>query len=280
MKYIIPALLFTGSFALCQDTAQSNTLSNTPDRVTVPFSDASRPRMVKCSLLNGAINVKGYPGKDVIVEARQRNADTKHRRAAERTDGMHRIDVNTTGLSVEESDNVVVIGTRAHMESIEVSIQVPFGTSLKLHGTNGGDIVVDHVSGEIEIDNTNGSAIATHISGSAVLHALNGKVQASLDKITPDKAMSFSTLNGDIDVTLPADTKAKVKMKSDNGEIYSDFDVRLDASGRQPVVEDSRSGKGKYRVRFDKAMYGTINGGGPEMQFTTFNGNVYIHKAK
>jgi DUF4097 and DUF4098 domain-containing protein YvlB len=92
--------------------------------------------------------------------------------------------------------------------------------------------------------------------------------------------MSFSTLNGDIDVTLPADTKAKVKMKSDNGEIYSDFDVRLDASGRQPVVEDSRSGKGKYRVRFDKAMYGTINGGGPEMQFTTFNGNVYIHKAK
>ncbi len=280
MKYTVVGLLLAGSFAPCQETTQSNTQSSTPDRVTVPFSDASRPRMVKCSLLNGAISVKGYAGKDVIVEARPRNEEQRHRRVADRPDGMRRIDVNTTGLSVEESDNVVVIGTRSHQESIDVAIQVPFATSLKLHGTNGGDIVVDHVSGEIEIDNTNGSAIATHISGSAVLHSLNGKVQASLDKVTADKAMSFSTLNGDIDVTMPADTKAKVKMKSDNGEIYSDFDVRLDASGRQPIVEDNRSGKGKYRVRFDKAMYGAINGGGPEMQFTTFNGNVYIHKPK
>ena len=75
-------------------------------------------------------------------------------------------------------------------------------------------------------------------------------------------------------------TKARVKMKSDNGEIYSDFDIRIDPSSRQPTVEDNRSGRGKYRVRFEKAMYGTINGGGPEMQFTTFNGNVYIRKPK
>ena len=277
MKTTYALLLLAGSFALAQDAG------HTPDRVTVPFSDASRPRMVKCSLLNGAITVKGYAGKDVIVEARPRNEERRHPRSpdrSERTDGMRRIDVNTTGLSVEESDNVVVIGTRSHQESIDVNIQVPFATSLKLHGTNGGDIVVDHVTGEIEIDNLNGNAIATHISGSAVLHSLNGKVLASLDKITPDRAMSFSTMNGDIDVTLPADTKVKVKMKSDNGEIYSDFDVRLDASGRQPVVEDNKSGKGKYRVRFEKAMFGTINGGGAEMQLTTFNGNVYIRKAK
>src|SRR5947209_7716320 len=263
MKSCFATLLLTASFAWCQET--------TPDRVTVPFSDASRPRMVKCSLLNGAITVKGYAGKDVIVEARARAEEHRRHRSPERTDGMRRIDVNTTGLSVEESDNVVVIGSRSFQENIDVTVQVPFATSLKLHATNGGDIVVDHVSGEIEIDNTNGSAIATHISGSAVIHSLNGKVQASLDKVTPDKAMSFSTLNGDIDVVLPADTKARVKMKSDNGEIYSDFDIRLDASGRQPVVEDNRSGKGKYRVRFEKAMYGAINGGGPEMQFTTFN---------
>jgi DUF4097 and DUF4098 domain-containing protein YvlB len=271
MRYL--AVLFIATSALCQDTQ--------PDRVTVPFSDASRPRMVKCSLLNGAISVKGYDGKDVIVEARPRG-EGRHRtrRGTEPPAGMHRIDVNTTGLSVEEAENVVTIGTRAFNENVDLSIQVPHATSLKLHAVNGGDIVVDHVSGEIEIDNTNGNATATHISGAAIIHALNGKVLASLDKVTPDKAMSFSSLNGDIDVTLPADTKARVKMKSDNGEIHSDFDIRLDASSRQPIVEDNRSGMGKYRVRFEKAMYGTINGGGPEMQFTTFNGNVYIRKPK
>ncbi len=43
--------------------------------------------------------------------------------------------------------------------------------------------------------------------------------------------MSFSTMNGDVDVTMPGDVKARVKLKSDNGEIYSDFEVR---PGSQP----------------------------------------------
>jgi hypothetical protein len=46
------------------------------------------------------------------------------------------------------------------------------------------------------------------------------------------------------------------------------------------VVEDSNSSHGRYRVQFDKATYGLINGGGPEIQLTTFNGNIYIRKAK
>ena len=252
------------------------------DRVTVPFSDPSRPKTLKASLLNGGITVKGYDGKDAIIEARPRSGESRRRRPPERADGMKRLDVTGSGLNVEESDNVITVGTgwRSMNENLELNIQVPYNTSLKLSATNGGDIIVDHITGDVEVNNTNGNATATHISGSAVVHALNGKVLASLDRVTPDKPMSFSSLNGDIDVTLPADVKAKVKMKSDNGEIYSDFDVKLDASARQPIVDDSRSGRGRYRVRFDRASLGTINGGGPEIQFTTFNGNIYIRKAK
>ena len=251
-----------------------------PDRVTVPFSDPARPKTLRASLLNGGITVKGYDGKDAIIEARPEAGSNRHRRERERPDGMRRIDTLGTGLTVEESDNVIRVGTRSINESIDLSIQVPFNTSLKLHATNGGDIVVDHIVGEVEIDNTNGNATATHVSGAAVVHALNGKVLVSLDKISGDKPMSFSSLNGDIDVTLPADMKARVKLKSDNGAIYSDFDIALDASARKPVVQENSSGKGKFRVQFDKAMYGVINGGGPEMQLTTFNGNIYIRKAK
>jgi DUF4097 and DUF4098 domain-containing protein YvlB len=113
-----------------------------------------------------------------------------------------------------------------------------------------------------------------------VVHALNGKVLVSLDKVTADKPMSFSSLNGDIDVTLPADVKARAKLKTDNGAVYSDFEVAVDSSSRQPVVQDNKSGKGRYRVQFDRAMYALINGGGPEIQFTTFNGNIYLRKAR
>lgn len=263
----------TGALAFCQDAQ--------PDRVNVPFSDAARPKMLKASVLNGSIIVKGYDGKEAIVEARGGSESGKHRRdRGDRADGMKLIEMGGTGLVVEESDNVITVGTRSFNANIDLNIQVPYNTSVKLHAVNGGDITVDHIVGDVEIDNTNGKATATHISGSAVVHALNDKVLVTFDKITGGKAMSFSSLNGDVDVTLPADTKAKVKLKTDNGSVYSDFDIQMDPSGRKPVIQDGNSGRGKYRVQFDRAMYGLINGGGADMQLTTFNGNIYIRKAK
>lgn len=270
MKHIRILLLFAAASAFAQDAQ--------PDRVTVPFSDPSRAKTLKASLLNGGITVRGYDGKDAIVEARQEGG--RRNKRPERSDGMRRIDMVGTGLAVEESDNVITVGTRSINDNIELTIQVPFNTSLKLHATNGGDILVDRITGDVEIDNTNGNATATHISGAAVVHALNGKVLVTMDKVTADKSMSFSSLNGDIDVTLPADVKARAKLKSDNGAVYSDFEITMDQAARKPAVQDSNSSKGKYRVQFDRAIYALFNGGGPEMQFTTFNGNIYVRKAK
>jgi len=250
-----------------------------PDRVSVPFSDASRPRSLKVSLVNGSISVKGYDGKDAIVEA-QKGLGRIRRPERERADGLRRIDTNATGLTVEESDNVITVGTRSPGQDVSLNIQVPFDTSLKLHTVNGKEIAVDQITGDVEVDCTNGNATVTHITGAAVVHALNGNVLVSLDKVPADKPMSFSSLNGNIDVTLPSDTKARLRMKTDNGAIYSDFDIALDTSGRTPVVEENKSGKGPHRVRFDRTMFGAINGGGPELALTTFNGNIYLRKAK
>jgi hypothetical protein len=33
-------------------------------------------------------------------------------------------------------------------------------------------------------------------------------------------------------------------------------------------------------VAIDKAIYGSINGGGPDFEMRTFNGNVYVRKGK
>jgi DUF4097 and DUF4098 domain-containing protein YvlB len=97
--------------------------------------------------------------------------------------------------------------------------------------------------------------------------------------VDAQKSMAFSSLNGNIDVTFPADLKATVSMRTDNGEVYSDFDIQLQATNPQPAVEDGRGKGGKYVVRVEKTVKGTINGGGQEIQFKNFNGNIYIRKA-
>jgi DUF4097 and DUF4098 domain-containing protein YvlB len=124
------------------------------------------------------------------------------------------------------------------------------------------------------VKNTNGSVKLTNVGGVVVAHALNGNVYVSLDRITAGRPMSFSSLNGNVDVTLPADTKATLKMRSDNGDVYSDFDILLGATGQ---VTTDKSG-GKYRVHVDKSINGTINGGGPEIRLTTMNGRIMLRK--
>ena len=243
------------------------------DRIPVTLSDPSRPAQVKVSMVNGGITVKAYEGKEVVVEARARNGE-----GGRSEGGPKRLAISTTGLSVEEENNEVRINTESYMRAIDVTVSVPVHTSLKLRAVNDGNIVVTGVDGELDVDDINGSVTLNNVSGSVVAHALNGKVLATFNRVN-QKPMAFSSLNGDIDVTFPADLKANVSIKSDRGDVFSDFDVQLQAQAAQPVVEDSRGHGGKYRVKIDKTVHGTINGGGPELQFTNFQGQIYIRRA-
>ena len=253
--------------------AQGQTQSGV-DRIPVTLSDASRPAHVKVSMVNGGITVKAYDGKEVIVEARARSRENSREEG-----GPKRLAISTTGLSVEEENNEVNINTESYMRPIDVTVSVPVQTSLKLRAVNDGDIVVTGVNGELDVDDVNGSVTLNNVSGSAVAHALNGHLHATFARVDPQKAMAFSSLNGDIDVTFPADLKANVSIRSDRGDVFSDFDVQLKAAASQPEVEDSRGKGGKYRVKIDKTVHGTINGGGPEIQFRNFQGQIYIRKA-
>lgn len=246
------------------------------DHVTVPFSDPSRPGLVKVHLLAGSIAVKGYAGKDVIVDARAREVESHERREVS---GMKRIPNQSTGLTIEEDGNVVSISTGALERPVDVTLQVPLRTNLDLKTINEGDIKVERVQGELEVNDINGAVSLVQVSGSAVAHALNGNLKVTFSGIEPNKPMSFSSLNGDIDVTFPPDVKANASMKSDNGEIFSDFDIKLDSSQPQPVSEESKGKGGKYRIKIDRTTRGTINGGGPEMQFKTFNGDIYLRRS-
>jgi len=264
---IAAAALFTLAQPLC---AQSD------NRVTVPLTDPARPVTLRAHLVSGSITVKGADVKEVIVEARARG-DEAH--SGGRAEGMKRIPMTSTGLNIEAENNNVRVSTDSYQRTVDLTITVPIHTSVSLHSVNDGNIVVSGVDGDFDVNNVNGEVDLKNIGGSVVAHALNGHVIATFNRIDPQKPMAFSSLNGDIDVTFPADLKANVSMRTDNGEVYSDFDVKLQSTAPQQTVEDNRSKGGKYKVKIEKNVRGTINGGGQEIQFKNFNGNIYIRKA-
>lgn len=253
------------------------------DKVTVPLTDPSRPVFLKVGLLSGSITVNGYSGKDVIVEAvtHPEDDDEGDDDNAAKAKGLKLIPNSSTGLTVEEDNNTVDVSNSGRWGSrrVDLSIQVPVNCSMKLSTVNDGNIVVNGVKGELDVNNTNEAVTLKDISGSVVAHALNGDIHVTMNAVNPDKPMSFSSLNGEIDVMFPSSIKASVDIDNEQGQVYSDFDMNLEKS--KPVVEETTKKKGgKYKVTIDKGMKGTINGGGQEIQFKNFNGNIYIRKGK
>ena len=178
--------------------------------------DPERPGTVKIRQANGSITVRGHRGKNVVIESR-------------------------VAARVSEDGNRMTIESR---EGSAITVKVPLETSLQLNATNG-SIVVEKVLGELDVQSTNGSIVLRGVEGAVVAHSQNGSITVTFEKVDPRRPMSFSSMNGKIDVTFPADLKATLRAQAVRGQVHSDFDLPM-------------------------------NSGGPEIQFKNYNGGIYI----
>jgi DUF4097 and DUF4098 domain-containing protein YvlB len=277
----IKEMLLAMSVLLAAGVVFSQEPKDTVDRLTVELTDPSKPAFLQVGLLKGGITVSGYDGKEVIVEATHRyqkigQVEEDNRKGA----GMTRIPVNSSSLTVEEYNNKVEIGTESWTNPVDLVIKVPRKTSLELSCVNTGDIHVDNVTGDVEASNINGSVTILNIDGSAVVNAHNGAVTVTFKSVDPQKDMSFSSFNGDIDVTFPSSLKAKVKIKTVQGDVYTDFQIEEIENPDRIIRKNDRDSGGKYEVSIERAYWGVINGGGQEIQFSNFNGDIFIRKQK
>jgi DUF4097 and DUF4098 domain-containing protein YvlB len=247
------------------------------EEVVVPLSNPGAPCIINASLHTGGITVTGYSGKDVIVKADVATTKIPKERDEKDSQGLRRISAASMGMVVEEEDNVVKIRSSSIHQKINLDIKVPFKSSLYLSCHHNGKILVDNVSGEIEVKNHHGSIDLSDISGHVMANTHHGYIKVRFNKVTPNKAMSFSTYHGNIDITFPASIKASLKMKSERGDIYTDFNIK---TRLKATKTEKRSSSGKYVVKIEKGLHGDINGGGPEIFFETYHGNIYIKKRK
>lgn len=274
-KVIIAVLVLMSIIRITPTFAQNEI----KEQLVVPLSDPAKSGSLNVGLINGSIKVTGYAGKEVIIDAETISStnSNKKEKVDESANGMKRISPrNGLELSAEEKNNKVNVSSSSHRQSINLSIKVPQQFSLKVSTINNGDIVIDNVTGEMEITNVNGDITMTNVAGSAVANTVNGVIKANFKSVT-DSPMAFTTLNGNVDITFPATVKMNAKVKSDRGEVYSDFDMDIDKSAPKGVRS---SQNGMYKVSIDEWIQGKVNGGGSEVMMKNMHGNIYIRKAK
>lgn len=243
------------------------------ESITIPLSNPGEDGHLKIGLLYGSIMVEAHQGKEVVIETTSKEKS----KPSKTKDGMRRIGDTSLEFSVEEYNNKVVVRSKNQNKRVNFRIRVPENFSLDLRATNNGNIKVEGVKGEMEISNLNGAITLTNIGGSVIADALNKDIIVTFTKGYEKSPMAFTSLNGDLDITFPNNLAANIKAKTDQGEIYTDYEMKMT---RDVNKDEKKSSSGVYKVTVDKWVTGTINGGGAELLFKTMNGDIMIRSEK
>jgi hypothetical protein len=188
---------------------------------TVKLSTPGKPATLTLDMPWADIRIVGVDGDTVTVESTL----TQNNKKPARPGALRRLD-DEVSFELLEKDNVVTLRLAGDNpwagHDAEFKIAVPRAMALNLKTDAGGDLVVKDVEGDIEVNNMNGEVMLEGLVGSAVINTMNGEVRAIYAK-APTKLVSITSMNGEVDLQVPADTKASIRMRTHNGSILTDF---------------------------------------------------------
>jgi DUF4097 and DUF4098 domain-containing protein YvlB len=154
------------------------------------------------------------------------------------------------------------LGRKGNSTSVEYTLVVPRSARLdKVENVNG-NIELEGVAGDVSATTVNGRLTAKKMGGQTDLSSVNGSVTASLSPAGSIKAAKLKSVNGSIDLSLPAKAGAQLKANTVNGGIKSDFDL--------PV---------KKHFPIGQNLDVTLGEGGAVIKAETVNGGIRVNRA-
>jgi DUF4097 and DUF4098 domain-containing protein YvlB len=127
--------------------------------------------------------------------------------------------------------------------------------------TGNGDVEVRDAKGAVRVTTGNGRVNVTTSEGPVEAHSGNGNIDVRMSSLRAREDMGFHTGSGSVRLTLPASYSGELDATTGNGEMTSDFDLKM--KGRM----------NPHRIR------ATIGEGGPLLRLTTGNGRLELRKA-
>jgi|UniRef100_UPI00404A54A0 hypothetical protein len=236
----VAALLLMTSITAPRAHGEENT-------TTVKFSDPAKPGTLRVNLKMGDVAITGTDDKEVSVQTEFESED-----APTRDDGLRVISESAT-FSLTEKNNTVTLDTgdswAGFSNDAEFIIHVPRNTNIVVSNGFGGEVIITDIDGDIEVKSLNGEIALDNFSGGALVETMNGEIMAKVRKLSENKPLSFTSMNGEIDIRLPADAQAKIRLRTQNGAILTDFDDKSLVTKTESVRGNNRSGH--YSVNID-----------------------------
>ena len=216
---LFPSFLVAAAMTVLLLTAAR--ANNDNETASIKFTDPAKPGTLKVTVANGDIHLRGAETDEVRV-----TTDLKPDTPTLRKDGL-RVLTSSSSYTLTEKNNVVSLtyGTEGWPSNGgEFTIVVPRNTAVIINSNFGGDVEIGGITGNIEIKSLNGEVKLDDIDGAALVETMNGEIHASVHALHDGKPLSFTSMNGEVALHLPADAKANIRLRTHNGSILTDFD--------------------------------------------------------
>ncbi len=221
---LFPAFLVAACLTLLfLSAARANSHTNETQSTSISFSDLTQPGTLKIRLGHGDLRLTGVVSDTGECNVRTNAQPTK---ATKRKDGL-RVITDASSYSLTENANVITLDATQNWGdrgNSDFAVTVPRQTSVVITSTWGGDITCTDLEGDVEIKGVNGEVKLINHSGGAVVESMNGEITARMSDLSQGKPLSFTSMNGEVALHLPAAAKANIRLRTQNGSILTDFD--------------------------------------------------------
>jgi len=281
----------TLSLTLVAMLASSIQLASAAEKnYSLALSKPGEPVSIDVEVYRGSITLMGYKGNTIEISAKtsvysgkDNDKDLKKVKGpinknnpARSSKGLKSVKSQSMRLEIEEKNNEVEISSELPNQHVDLVIKVPQRSSIEVELYKGGDINVDGVSGELELESYQGKIIATNISGPIVAETARTDIVVSFANFAKTSPSSLTSHMGNVDITLAKNVAANVNVQTYQGEIFSGLDKDFVV-----IDEIKKNKKGqKQKIVLGGMMQAKVNGGGQALSLTSYSGNLYIRKGK
>jgi DUF4097 and DUF4098 domain-containing protein YvlB len=212
---------------------------------TFPFKPGGTLRLKNFS---GDIRITGTDASEVTIHA-------VRRAPRERLDRIKlRIDATDSRIEIQANDRQVDRDDRDNVVETSFEIRLPRRTSLDVQSFSS-PITVDDVEGRHTIHAFSGELRLTRMRGAVNAKTFSGDIH--LESTESGHEMDLDSFSGSIQLLLPPDARADIRMNSFSGDLRTDLPITL--------VRKSR-----------RDLHAQLNGGGSDVRVKTFSGDVRL----
>jgi hypothetical protein len=220
----------------------------------------ARGGQISLKNINGAARVVAWDRDEVKVDA------VKHARSQRR--------LEEATIDVQAANDAVSIRTRYPTDelrwergsdenpaSVEYTLTVPRTARIDSIELINGGLDVEGLAGSIKATCINGRLSARNLAGEARLSTINGALEAEFDRLEAGKTITLNSVNGTVDLIVPASIGADFKADTVHGTISNDFGMNVR--------------RGEY---VGASLEGQLGGGGARVKLSNVNGVIRIRR--